>query len=72
MPRCRGRDIEEASISQLQQWLDGGAFSSWDLTSCYLTRIERLNNRLRLVKYCTITAGACLLTPGPPILQSRD
>ena len=49
MPRCRGCDIEEASIKQLQQWLSDGAFSSQDLTSCYLTRIRALNNRLRLV-----------------------
>lgn len=60
MPRCRDCDIEEASIKQLQQWLEEGAFSSWDLTSCYLARIERLNNRLRLVKYRTVTAGTYL------------
>lgn len=49
MPRCRDCDIEEASIKQLQQWLSNGAFSSWDLTSCYLARIQALNSRLRLV-----------------------
>ncbi|KAH8202579.1 hypothetical protein TruAng_003290 [Truncatella angustata] len=46
MPKCRGKDITEATIEQLQKWLTDGAFSARDLTSCYLSRIEKLNKRL--------------------------
>src|SRR5436305_9792360 len=49
MPRCRGVDIEERSISQLQDYLSKAAFSSKDLTHCYLERIELLNPLLKAV-----------------------
>lgn len=49
MPSCRGVDIAEATIDQLRQWFSQGVFSAYDLTSCYLTRIEALNSRLRSV-----------------------
>lgn len=49
MPTCRGIDIEDLSIVQLQQYLANGSFSIRALTSCYLERITRLNPLLRLV-----------------------
>ena len=49
MPRCRGIDIEELSISQIQDYLSKATFTSKDLTQCYLKRIELLNPRLKAV-----------------------
>jgi amidase len=49
MPKCRGVDIEELSISQLQDCLSKAAFTSRELTQCYLKRIELLNPRLKAV-----------------------
>ncbi|TRX96916.1 hypothetical protein FHL15_002222 [Xylaria flabelliformis] len=49
MPTCRGVDIEEASITQLQRWLQDGRFSAADLTECYLERTRRINGVLRAV-----------------------
>ncbi|KAI0012980.1 amidase [Xylariaceae sp. FL0662B] len=49
MPKCRGVDIEEATIDQLQRWLEEGRFTARDLTECYLERIEKLNGYLRAV-----------------------
>ncbi|KAG9230498.1 amidase [Amylocarpus encephaloides] len=47
--KCRGVDIEECSISQLQKYLSKGTFTSRDLTQCYLQKITRINPRLRAV-----------------------
>ncbi|GAP82941.1 putative amidase [Rosellinia necatrix] len=49
MPSCKGVDIEDASISQLQWWLQEGKFTSTDLVECYLERTKRLNHVLRAV-----------------------
>lgn len=49
MPRCRGIDIEELSISEIQQYLQKKSFTSRDLTQCYLKRIELVNPRLKAV-----------------------
>ncbi|WEW57143.1 amidase [Emydomyces testavorans] len=49
MPTCRGIDMEEMSISQLQQCLTEGKFSARDLTATYLLRIERLNLVLKAI-----------------------
>jgi amidase len=49
MPKCRGIDIEELSISQLQEHLSKAAFTSRELTECYLKRIELLNPRVKAV-----------------------
>lgn len=49
MPRCRGVDIEELSITQLQDNLDEKLFTSKDLTLCYLKRIEMINPRIKAV-----------------------
>ncbi|KAH8167160.1 hypothetical protein CIB48_g1054 [Xylaria polymorpha] len=45
----KGVDIEEASISQLQQWLRDGRFTAADLTECYLERVRRVNGVLKAV-----------------------
>lgn len=66
MPKCRGIDIEEASITQLQQWLDRGAFSSRELTACYLARIEKVNRRLRLAAPAHLSA---LFPPEPTVTR---
>lgn len=47
MPACRGVDIQDSSIAQLQRHMEDGTFSSWDLTSCYLERIKRVNPILK-------------------------
>ncbi|KAJ2981359.1 hypothetical protein NUW58_g527 [Xylaria curta] len=49
MPRCKGVDIEDASISQLQDWLQDGKFTATDLTECYLERTRRINGVLKAV-----------------------
>jgi amidase len=49
MPRCRGIEIEECSISQLQDYLIRAAFTSRELTQCYLHRIELVNPRVKAV-----------------------
>ncbi|RYC54355.1 hypothetical protein CHU98_g11855 [Xylaria longipes] len=49
MPPCKGLDIEEASITQLQQWLQVGRFTSADLAECYLERTKRVNGVLKAV-----------------------
>jgi amidase len=49
MPRCRGVDIEDLSIQQLQDHLAKQSFNSHDLTKCYLKRIELLNPRVKAV-----------------------
>ncbi len=43
MPRCRGIEIEECSISQLQDYLSKAAFTSNELVQCYLRRVELVN-----------------------------
>ncbi|KAI0404579.1 amidase [Xylaria palmicola] len=49
MPACKGLDIEDVSIGQLQQWLQGDRLTSTDLTECYLERTKRLNAILKAV-----------------------
>ncbi|KAI0459566.1 amidase [Xylaria acuta] len=49
MPPCKGVDIEEASITQLQQWLQDGRFTAADLAECYLERTRRVNGVLKAV-----------------------
>jgi amidase len=49
MPRCGGIQIEECSISQLQDYLSKGAFTSRELVQCYLLRIELVNPRVKAV-----------------------
>ncbi|KAI0469424.1 amidase [Xylaria cf. heliscus] len=49
MPSCKGVDIEEASINQLQQWLREGRFTTVDLAECYLERTRRINGVLKAV-----------------------
>ncbi|KAJ8132822.1 hypothetical protein O1611_g803 [Lasiodiplodia mahajangana] len=49
MPRCRGVDIEELSISQLQNHLAKRSFTSKELVQCYLKRIELINPRVKAV-----------------------
>jgi amidase len=49
MPRCRGIEIEECSISQLQDYLSKAAFTSKELVQCYLRRIELVNPYVKAV-----------------------
>ncbi|KAI1974098.1 hypothetical protein LOZ07_003586 [Ophidiomyces ophidiicola] len=49
MPTCRGVQIEELSIVELQQHLTEGTFSARELTASYLLRIERINSILKAV-----------------------
>jgi len=49
MPRCRGIEIEECSISQLQDYLSKAAFTSKELVQCYLHRIELVNPYVKAV-----------------------
>ena len=49
MPKCRGVDIEELSITQLQDKLNVKSFTSRELTECYLKRIELVNPRVKAV-----------------------
>lgn len=49
MPLCRGIDIEECSIPQLQDYLSNSSFTSRELAQCYLRRVELVNPRLRAV-----------------------
>jgi len=49
MPRCRGIEIEECSISQLQDYQSKAAFTSKELVQCYLRRIELVNPYVKAV-----------------------
>ncbi|KAJ8065173.1 hypothetical protein OCU04_005885 [Sclerotinia nivalis] len=49
MPRCHGIDIEECSISQLQDHLSKATFTSKELVQCYLRRIELINPRIKAI-----------------------
>jgi amidase len=49
MPRCRGVDVEELSITQLQTHLENKSFTCTELTRCYLKRIEMINPRIKAV-----------------------
>ncbi|KAI1313122.1 amidase signature domain-containing protein [Xylaria venustula] len=49
MPRCRGVDIEELSISQLQDHMERKSFTSRELVQCYLKRIELVNPHVKAV-----------------------
>jgi amidase len=49
MPKCGGIQIEECSISQLQDYLNKGAFTSRELVQCYMHRIELVNPRVKAV-----------------------
>ena len=49
MPLCRGVNIEDASIAQLQRYLTDKTFSARELAACCLERVEQLNSILRLV-----------------------
>ncbi|TAQ84958.1 hypothetical protein B7494_g6715 [Chlorociboria aeruginascens] len=49
MPKCRGIEIEECSISQLQDYLSKAAFTSRELVQCYLERIKLVNPRVKAV-----------------------
>lgn len=49
MPQCHGVDIEELSITQIQDYLKGKSFTSKELTQCYLKRIEMVNPRIKAV-----------------------
>ncbi|KAI1419879.1 amidase signature domain-containing protein [Xylaria sp. FL1777] len=49
MPRCRGVDIEELSITQLQNHLEARTFTCRDLAQCYLKRVELVNPHIKAV-----------------------
>lgn len=49
MPTCRGVDVRDLSIAQLQAHMESGAFSASDLTACYLERVKRVNPILKCV-----------------------
>lgn len=42
-------DIEELSITQIQDHLEGKSFTSRELTQCYLKGIEMVNPRIKAV-----------------------
>ncbi|KAF9890131.1 hypothetical protein FE257_006292 [Aspergillus nanangensis] len=49
MPPCRGVNLEEASIDEIQHYLSAGAFTSVDLVDCYRNRIFQTQEYLRAV-----------------------
>jgi amidase len=49
MPSCGEIQIEECSISQLQDYFNKEAFTSKELVQCYLHRIELVNPRVKAV-----------------------
>ena len=49
MPRCRGVNIEELSITQIVDHLEKQSFTSRELTQCYLKRIELVNPRRKAI-----------------------
>ncbi|KAI1175938.1 amidase signature domain-containing protein [Nemania sp. FL0916] len=49
MLQCHGVEVEELSINQLQEHLEGRSFTAKELTECYLKRIELLNPRIKAV-----------------------
>ena len=49
MPKCFGLDLEEATIDQMQEWMHKGKLTSRQLTSCYLNRIDQLQEYVNAV-----------------------
>lgn len=49
MPRCRGVDVEDLSITQLQEHLNEKDFTSKELTQCYLKRVELVNPHVKAI-----------------------
>ncbi|KAH6957759.1 amidase signature domain-containing protein [Ilyonectria sp. MPI-CAGE-AT-0026] len=49
LPLCKGIDIEDATIDELQRWMMLGDLTSKDLVKCYVARIEQTNGYLRSV-----------------------
>ncbi|KAK7408461.1 hypothetical protein QQX98_009388 [Neonectria punicea] len=49
MPLCKGIDIEDATIDELQRWMILKHLSSEDLVSCYIDRIKQTNGYLRSI-----------------------
>lgn len=47
MRPCRGFQLEEASIDDIQRLLTSRALSSVDLVSCYLERVYQTSNYLK-------------------------
>lgn len=49
MRPCRGHQLEEASIDELQALMESGSLSSVDLVSCYLDRVYQTSSYLKCV-----------------------
>ncbi|KAF2838849.1 amidase signature enzyme [Patellaria atrata CBS 101060] len=49
MPLCAGINIEDYSITQLQQALTEGKFTSYELTECHLGRMEVVDELVKAV-----------------------
>ena len=47
IPTCRGVDIQDLNIAELQRHMEDGTFTSADLTGCYMQRIKRVNPILK-------------------------
>lgn len=44
MPACQGLTLEEATIDQLQEYMDSGSLCAVDLVNCYFARYSQVNN----------------------------
>ncbi|KIY51573.1 amidase family protein [Fistulina hepatica ATCC 64428] len=49
MPKCQGLDLEEATVSQLQDWMSRGLLNSKQLVACYVQRIHQVDSMIESV-----------------------
>jgi len=49
MRRCHGFKLEEATVDQIQERLENGAFTSVELLECYLDRVHQTQPYLKYV-----------------------
>ncbi|KIY46656.1 amidase signature enzyme [Fistulina hepatica ATCC 64428] len=49
MPKCQGLDLEEATVSQLQDWMSRGLLNSKQLVACYVRRIDQVDSMIKSV-----------------------
>lgn len=47
MQKCNGYKLEEATIDQMQKWMENGKLSSVDIVLCYVRRIQQTDDYIR-------------------------
>lgn len=69
MRPCKGHQLLEASIDDLQQLLSAGKLTTVDLLQCYLERIYQTDSYLKYVPATPFSVSRLLINP--PVLSSN-